>query len=116
MNWMRRNKQILIMVEPAQGARAGTVRFLINDTLSDDINASILDANMVHIERVHTPPGGNNSGLRREDDIPRGPWKRILRLKEQVNTSVALLPEDCNRLGGISLSFAPQGLKNAPVP
>ena len=107
---------ILIMVEPTQGARAGTVRFLINDTLSDDFNASILDANTVCIEQVHTPPGGKNSGLRREDDIPRGPWKRILRLKEQVNTSVAPPPEDCNGLGGISMSFAPHGLKNAPVP
>ena len=65
---------MLIVVEPTQSARAGTVRFLINNTFSDDITASILDANTVCIKGVHTPPGGNNNGLRREDDIPRGPW------------------------------------------
>ena len=107
---------ILIVVELAQGARAGTVRFLINNTFSVHITASILDANTVFREGVHTPPGGNNSGLRREDDIPRGPWKHMLCLKEQVDTSIAPLPEDCNGLGGISMSFAPQGLNNAPVP
>ena len=107
---------ILIVVEPTHGARAGSVGFLINDTFSDDIIASILDANTVCMEGVHTPPGGNNSGLRCEDGIPRGPWKRILCLKEQVDTSAAPLPEDCNGLGGISMSLAPQGLKNAPVP
>ena len=87
---------MLIVVEPTQGARAGTVRFLINDTFSDDIPASILDANTVCIEGMHTPLGGNKSGLQREDDIPRSPWKRELCLKEQVDTSVAPLLEDCN--------------------
>ena len=107
---------ILIVVEPTQGARAGTVRFLINDTFSDDITASILDANTVYIEGVHTPPGGNSGGLRREYDIPGGPWKRILCLMQQLDTSVAPLPEDCNGLGGICMFHAPEGLKNAPVP
>ena len=41
---------ILIVVEPTQGARVGTVRFLINDTFSDGITASILGANTVCIE------------------------------------------------------------------
>ena len=53
---------ILIVVEPTQCARAGTVRFLINDTFSDDITASILDADTVCLEGVHTPPGGKSSG------------------------------------------------------
>ena len=107
---------ILIGVEPTQGACAGTVRLVINDTFGDHITASILDANTVCVEGVHTPPGGNNSHLRHDDDIPRGPWKCILRLKEQVDTSVAPLLEDCNGCAGISMSLAPQGLKNAPVP
>ena len=107
---------ILIVVEPAQGERPGKVRFLINDTFSDNITASIGDANTVCIEGVHTPLAGNNSGLRREDDIPRGAWKRTLRVKEQMDASVPPVPQDCNGLGGIFVSLAGQGLKNDLVP
>ena len=88
------------------------MQFLINTTISDDIAASVVDANTVCIEGVHTPPRGNNSGLQREDDVLRDPWKHTLRLKEQMNASVPPVPHDCNGLGGISVSLAPQGVKN----
>ena len=76
---------IVIVVEPTQGERPEKVGFLINDTFSDGITAFLVDANTVCKEGVHTSLGGNNSGLQREGDIPRGPWKHTLCLKEQMD-------------------------------
>ena len=89
---------------------------LVNNTFSDGITAKIVDANTVSVEGVQTPPRGYNNGMRPEDDIPHRHWKGTIRLKEQVDPSLPPVPHDCNGLGGISLTLAPQGLKNASVP